>query len=149
MRDNQEESLSLFLKLWISKRASTILSTWTKLTPPSLSFNTEIEREKEKRMVVLFNGGGAEGRLFIDEGEKEGEANESFCREQRWERKGKMCRFRAWPRERWAGNLILAPKIDRFDGLYDSLNRLRYLQENLIIGGPAISTPAVNPSLSF
>ena len=31
---------------------------------------------------------------------------------------------------------ILAPKIDRFDGLYDSLNRLRYLQENLIIGGP-------------
>lgn len=46
-------------------------------------------------------------------------------------------------------SLILARKIDRFDALYDSLNRLRYLQENLIIRGPAISSPVVNPSLSF
>lgn len=96
-------------------------------------------------MVVLFNDGRG---VFIGEEEKEGEADKSFCQEQRREKKGKMCRLRARPRER-RETYILAPKIDRFDGLYDSLNRLRYLQENLIIGGPAISTPAVNPSLSF
>ena len=44
-------------------------------------------------------------------------------------------RARCWRR------LILARRIDRFDALYDSLNRLCYLQENLITRRLAISAP--------
>lgn len=58
-------------------------------------------------MVVLFNDGRG---VFIGEEEKEGEADESFCQEQRREKKGKMCRLRARPRERWAGKFIYWPR---------------------------------------
>lgn len=89
-------------------------------------------------MVVLFNGGGAK-RVYSSAREKKRERRtESFCREGAKEgEKGKNVQgSRLAARKMGRESYILAPKIDRFDGLYDSLNRLRYLQENLIIGGP-------------
>ena len=62
-------------------------------------------------MVVLFNGGGAK-RMYSSAREKKRErrARAFVGREQKREKKGKMCRVRAWPRERWAGNLIYWPR---------------------------------------
>lgn len=99
-------------------------------------------------MDVLFKGRRLE-EIYSSGRERGKSRTKVLSRATTGKEKEKKSEAMALSRARDWRSLILARKIDRFDALYDSLNRLRYLQENLIIRGPAISSPVVNPSLSF